>query len=306
MTKFSSSIIAISLGLIVNFAMADDGGSVPGYVYTPTSGSTVVKSAYGQCVHNAYWEPSYGLEECGEAPEVPAPAPAPAPVPKVIIETITMSDADTVLFDFNKPTLTPAANGKLAGFVSKFKESGDVTKITVNGYTDAIGNDEYNKKLSQDRAQTIKDFFVANGFSAGIITAQGLGKQDAKASANCIQKFGTDHYAEINKLKAKLKSTKSLKAKKQLKQEIAKLEENRNNLIACAASDRRVVLLVEHTQQVKKQVMPADSTALPTTTAASALNAAKVDSSSTPSPTTGKILPEIPIQDTGAESAPNK
>ena len=299
MTKFSSSIIAISLGLIVNFAMADDGGSVPGYVYTPTSGSTVVKSAYGQCVHNAYWEPSYGLEECGEAPEVPAP------VPKVIIETITMSDADTVLFDFNKPTLTPAANGKLAGFVSKFKESGDVTKITVNGYTDAIGNDEYNKKLSQDRAQTIKDFFVANGFSAGIITAQGLGKEDAKASTNCIQKYGTDHYAEINKLKAKLKLTKSPKAKKQLKLEIAKLEENRKNLITCAASDRRVVLIVEHTQQVKKQVLPADSTVLPPATAASALGAAKVDSSSAPSPTTGKILPEVPIQDTGAGSAPN-
>jgi len=51
-------------------------------------------------------------------------------------------------------------------------------KIQVNGYTDALGSDSGNLKISQKRANSIKDYLVAKGVSQDRITAQGFGEAD--------------------------------------------------------------------------------------------------------------------------------
>jgi outer membrane protein OmpA-like peptidoglycan-associated protein len=54
--------------------------------------------------------------------------------------------------------------------------------MKVEGHTDSVGTDDYNMKLSQRRADSVRDYLTANGISAGNVTATGLGKADPVAS----------------------------------------------------------------------------------------------------------------------------
>jgi outer membrane protein OmpA-like peptidoglycan-associated protein len=85
---------------------------------------------------------------------------------------VNMSD---VLFDFNKYTLKPEAREKLAK-VSGILLAYPNLKLQVEGYTDNIGSDEYNQKLSEQRADSVRDYLASQSVPDGNITAQGYGK----------------------------------------------------------------------------------------------------------------------------------
>jgi outer membrane protein OmpA-like peptidoglycan-associated protein len=85
---------------------------------------------------------------------------------------VNMSD---VLFDTARYTLKPGAREKLA------KVSGIILghpglKIAVEGHTDSVGGDEYNMKLSDNRAAAVRDFLVEQGVPPAAVTSQGFGK----------------------------------------------------------------------------------------------------------------------------------
>jgi outer membrane protein OmpA-like peptidoglycan-associated protein len=90
---------------------------------------------------------------------------------------VNMSD---VLFDFNKYTLKQDAQVKLARVAGILLTYPDL-KLQVEGYTDNIGSDEYNQKLSQQRADAVRDFLVVQGVQAGNITSTGYGKSQPVA-----------------------------------------------------------------------------------------------------------------------------
>jgi outer membrane protein OmpA-like peptidoglycan-associated protein len=85
---------------------------------------------------------------------------------------VNMSD---VLFDFNKYTLKPEAREKLAK-VSGILLAYPNLKLQVEGYTDNIGSDQYNQKLSEERADSVRDFLVQQSVPDNNITAQGYGE----------------------------------------------------------------------------------------------------------------------------------
>lgn len=85
---------------------------------------------------------------------------------------VNMSD---VLFDFNKFTLKPEAREKLAK-VSGILLAYPNLKLQVEGYTDNIGSDEYNQKLSEERADGVRDYLASQNVAQNNITAQGYGK----------------------------------------------------------------------------------------------------------------------------------
>jgi outer membrane protein OmpA-like peptidoglycan-associated protein len=90
---------------------------------------------------------------------------------------VNMSD---VLFDTARYTLKPGAREKLA------KLSGIILghpglKIAVEGYTDSIGSDEYNMKLSDNRANAVREFLVAESINPDAVSAQGFGKSSPVA-----------------------------------------------------------------------------------------------------------------------------
>jgi len=86
-----------------------------------------------------------------------------------------------VLFDFNKYTLKPGAREKMAK-VSGILLAYPGLKLQLEGHTDAIGSDDYNLKLSQQRADAVRDFLVEQGVSLANISAVGLGKDSPVAS----------------------------------------------------------------------------------------------------------------------------
>jgi outer membrane protein OmpA-like peptidoglycan-associated protein len=90
---------------------------------------------------------------------------------------VNMSD---VLFDTGKYTLkqnTQVALAKVSGILQAYPG----LTLQVEGYTDSVGGDEYNQKLSENRANAVRDFLIKQGVGAGSITATGYGKNDPVA-----------------------------------------------------------------------------------------------------------------------------
>jgi outer membrane protein OmpA-like peptidoglycan-associated protein len=86
-----------------------------------------------------------------------------------------------VLFDFNQYTLKPGAREKMAK-VSGILLAYPGLKLQLEGHTDSVGGDEYNLKLSQERADAVRDFLAEQGVPVVSITSVGLGKSDPVAS----------------------------------------------------------------------------------------------------------------------------
>src|SRR5271169_2646375 len=85
---------------------------------------------------------------------------------------VNMSD---VLFDFNKYTLKPDAREKLAK-VSGILLAYPGLSLQVEGYTDNVGSDDYNQKLSEERADGVRDYLVSQSVKDENVTASGYGK----------------------------------------------------------------------------------------------------------------------------------
>ncbi len=86
-----------------------------------------------------------------------------------------------VLFDFNKYDLKPGAREKMAK-VAGILLAYPGLKIQVEGHTDSVGTDDYNLKLSQQRADSVRTYLVTQGVPADSVTSVGLGKADPVAS----------------------------------------------------------------------------------------------------------------------------
>ncbi len=85
---------------------------------------------------------------------------------------VTMAD---VLFDTGKFDLRPAAREKLARLSGIVLSHPGLT-LQVEGHTDSTGSDEFNQKLSEERAGTTRDYLIQQGLAQGTITATGFGE----------------------------------------------------------------------------------------------------------------------------------
>ena len=85
---------------------------------------------------------------------------------------ITLGD---VLFSSNKAQLKSGGMRnmqKLADFLNKYPQH----KVLIEGYTDSIGSDSLNQKLSERRAMSVKTALIGMGISSERITTQGYGE----------------------------------------------------------------------------------------------------------------------------------
>jgi outer membrane protein OmpA-like peptidoglycan-associated protein len=83
--------------------------------------------------------------------------------------------SDHLKFEFDKAELRPQDRELLARIAGILVTSPDFT-ISVNGHTDDVGSDAYNQKLSERRAQVVRDYLEKAGLPAQILTVQGHGK----------------------------------------------------------------------------------------------------------------------------------
>ena len=87
---------------------------------------------------------------------------------------------DNVNFDNNKSDIKPQAAAVLDETVTALQRC-PARRVRLTAYTDSNGSDEYNQKLSQRRADSVREYLVSHGIAASRIEAQGLGESNPVA-----------------------------------------------------------------------------------------------------------------------------
>ena len=87
-----------------------------------------------------------------------------------------ISNMSDVLFETGSYTLRPVARERLAK-VSGILLAHPELHVDVEGHTDSVGGDAYNQRLSEQRANSVRDYFVQQGVAEANIAARGFGKQ---------------------------------------------------------------------------------------------------------------------------------
>ena len=229
MRKFASGATAIIAlyGLAISVSLAADVPSRSGYLQD--SRGNLVRNNYGECWRTGYWTPALAIVECdpqlvktAEAvPEPTPPAPTPAPIvagpEQPVFQKITLQ-AET-LFDFDKAIVKPENTKELDDVAAKMKQYPQVELILVTGYTDKIGSDSYNLKLSRERAAAVKNYLVNQGVEANRIETEGKGEADPVVSCNDVK---------------------------------GKANRHNKKLIACLQPNRRVIVEVKQQRSMEK------------------------------------------------------
>ena len=117
-----------------------------------------------------------------------------------------------ILFDVNKSDLKPGTRDNLAKFSEILKKYPD-TNLVIEGHTDSTGSDEYNMKLSKQRAQSVADFLSGLGVSNNRFTIVGYGESKPIASNDTPEGRQLNRRVEI-----------SITANEKLKAEAAKAD----------------------------------------------------------------------------------
>ena len=126
-------------------------------------------------------EPMVAPEPAPVAPPPPPPAPAPR------FEKITM--AATELFAFDSAKLNPN-QPKLDDLATLLNNNPSVGNVTITGHTDRIGSDQYNQKLSEQRANSVKAYLTGKGVAADRLNA--VGKGESQPVVQCDNKKRVD------------------------------------------------------------------------------------------------------------------
>ncbi len=102
-----------------------------------------------------------------------------------------------VNFDYNKSDLKSNESPKMAHFIQQVKENPNV-RIEISGHTDEHGTEEYNQKLSQQRANTVVDFLLAQGVGNDqVAVVKGLGKSVPLAKGNTEKDDALNRRVEV-------------------------------------------------------------------------------------------------------------
>jgi len=94
---------------------------------------------------------------------------------------IAVQLTNDILFDFNSYALRQESRETLRELANNFREYPN-EEISVEGHTDNVGGDDYNQRLSEQRAGSVRDYLVDQGVPNERVSAIGYGKSRPKAS----------------------------------------------------------------------------------------------------------------------------
>ncbi|MDR2625248.1 MAG: OmpA family protein [Zoogloeaceae bacterium] len=190
--KLSRNLIVCALlaGIGVTAAQAQE------RVYVIDQRGNVATSGAGLCWRTGYWTPAAAAQDpagcqCDrdivpagscEAPVAVTPRPTPEPAPRPSSGKVTL--AADALFDFNKAVLRPEGKAKLDDVVAQSSEI-QLEVIVAVGHTDRIGGDNYNQRLSEKRANTVKQYLIDKGIEANRIYTEGKGETQPVTGDEC-------------------------------------------------------------------------------------------------------------------------
>ncbi|MFD2100629.1 DUF5723 family protein [Flagellimonas iocasae] len=136
-----------------------------------------------------------------ECPEMAGPVENKGcPVLTVEVQKQLNDYAKTILFDTGKATIKPESVSTMVDIIQILNEYPNA-KFTVEGHTDSVGSSESNQKLSEARANSVRDFLINEGIVGTRLTAIGYGEE--KPIASNTTKIGRqqNRRVEINLIK---------------------------------------------------------------------------------------------------------
>ena len=171
--------------------------------YVQSSSGQFARGAFGQCVRTGYWNAALaadpcdataraGLQPAAVARPEPVPQAQPAPivaaVPRPVLEKVTLSS--DVLFEFNKAQLRPEGREKLDELAGRIRDA-NVEEVVAVGYADRIASENYNQKLSEERANAVKVYLVDKGLKPEVVKTEGKGESQPVTGDDC-KKMGPE------------------------------------------------------------------------------------------------------------------
>lgn len=113
--------------------------------------------------------------------------------PIVVGSTIVLKN---VFFDYNKATLKPESFIELDRVVKLMNENPSM-RIELSGHTDNRGTEEYNQKLSEDRAKSCVDYLISKGIKADRLEYKGYGESNPIDSRNNEEGWANNRRTEF-------------------------------------------------------------------------------------------------------------
>ncbi|MCX8080779.1 MAG: OmpA family protein [Bacteroidia bacterium] len=107
---------------------------------------------------------------------------------------------NNIFFEFGKSTLKPESYYELDNIVKLLTEN-PTMEIFIAGHTDNVGSDEFNLKLSKERAGAVVDYLVSKGIASSRLTSDGFGKNKPVADNNTDEGRAINRRVEFTILK---------------------------------------------------------------------------------------------------------
>jgi len=117
-----------------------------------------------------------------QEPPAPPPAAKPAPAPAAAPAAAKRCDASVTFqkdetFAFNRYVLTAAAKQRLdQDVIGKLASCASIEAVVIEGHADRLGSQQYNQKLSERRAESVKAYVVSKGVARDKVETIGMGK----------------------------------------------------------------------------------------------------------------------------------
>jgi OOP family OmpA-OmpF porin len=170
---FAGVFAALSPGI----SLAQDAKN-QGYLVDTYGNNIVTSSTTGLCWRDSDWTPARSVEPCDPVARKAEAPPQPAPAPEKMVPQKIEFSADA-LFDFDKSVLKPEGKEMLDDLARELNGA-NYEVIVATGHADRIGSNAYNQKLSERRANAVKDYLAGRGIPAERINASGKGETQPK------------------------------------------------------------------------------------------------------------------------------
>jgi len=193
--------VALIAALSAAQARADEPAA---YLVAAQDGSPVTLAS-GACVRTSQWTRAASYRDCEPLPIAKL---VPASIEPVRLESPSRAEpirmSMNTLFDFNSAVLRTDAGPALDALAKQLTQA-NYGKLDIVGHADRMGPGKYNQKLSEQRAEAVRDYLVARGLEDSKVTAFGVGSTEPLTGKECralkgkplIYCLQRDRYTEI-------------------------------------------------------------------------------------------------------------
>ncbi|NBF06354.1 OmpA family protein [Pseudomonas sp. Fl5BN2] len=141
-----------------------------------------------------------------KCPDTPQGVPVDAdgcPLPPPVVEEVVVVKEETIVirdvhFHFDSAKLTEADKTKLNTIVTRLKQEAPTAQLRVTGYTDSVGRDAYNQKLSDKRAHSVVEYLINHGIPrSSFVSVAGAGESKPVADNKTAEGRAMNRRTEI-------------------------------------------------------------------------------------------------------------